>query len=345
MKFKPLAVLFTAALSFFMITSCKKGSPIKENMEPDSSAKSVIIVPNTKWLDTDGNEIKCQGGKMYLEDGIYYWVGNNFNGSDYHFAGINLYASKDLKNWKFVNTILSRTDVDSTIAWVGRPALAKKPDGSYIIMMGCDRGNGNLGYATCSTINGHYSWKGKVALLGKYEFNDHDLFTDTDGKIYFVASTVQDLSTGTWYDAVIAQCDPNTLLPSIEICKFGNGAVEGTSMFKKDGLYYFFASQKNGWNGTNTKWASSSTISGFNPSWNTYNDLSYSPATTNGFNAQNDFELQIGNNYFYMADCWSNFTSIGNGRYVWLPLSFSGGTPSLTWYDQWTLNPDGTWKP
>jgi len=349
-------LLSVFSICALLIQSCKKGSEevSKKTLQVTNnqsrqlySAPVGAIIPGKQWFDTNGHEIKCQGGEIYQESGTYYWVGGNYNGSDWHFAGINLYSSTDLVHWTFRNTILSVAAVNGATQWAGRPVLPKKPNGQYIIFVGCDRtGNGNLGYATCSTIDGNYSWNGISKLLGKYEFNDHDIFKDTDGKVYLICSTAEDLTTSTWYDAVIAQCDPTTLIPTTEICKFGTGAVEGVSLFKKGSNYYFFASQKNGWNGTSTKWYTATTLTGLSGgTWNNYNNLAYAPASTTGWDAQNDFTLQVNGNYYWCADRWSNFTGRGNGRYIWEPLNFSGTTPSVNWYDWWTFNTsNGSWS-
>jgi|GEM_PF-2678221 len=333
-------------------TDNQTGSFVK-NAGMKKSPPSGSIVPGKKWLDTNGNEIKCQGGEIYQENGVFYWVGGNFNGNDWRFAGINLYSSTDLKNWTFRNTILTPASISAAInpaaivdLWVGRPVLTKKPNGQYIIIMGTGLGGGSVGNATCSTIDGNYTWQSYSKLLGHYNFNDHDIFKDTDGKTYIIFSTAQDLNTGNWYDAVITQCDPNTMLPTSEVCRFGNGALEGVSLFKNGSYYYFFGSQKDMWNGTSTKWYKSATLAGFsNASWSTYTDLSYSPASTNGWDTQNDFVLQVNGNYYYCGDRWSNFTGHGDGRYVWQPLKFYNSNPYLQWYDWWTYNSSSqTWS-
>ncbi|MBF0651518.1 hypothetical protein IR083_22130 [Dysgonomonas sp. GY75] len=41
--------------------------------------------------------------------------------------------------------------------------------------------------------------------------------------------------------------------------------------------------------------------------------------------------------YIFMTDRWTPNNPI-DGRYVWLPIQFSGNLPILKWLDEWTLD-------
>lgn len=53
------------------------------------------------WMDTDGKHINAHGGNILKYGNTYYWYGENrpYNGGSTE-AGIAVYSSADLKNWK-----------------------------------------------------------------------------------------------------------------------------------------------------------------------------------------------------------------------------------------------------
>lgn len=60
--------------------------------------------PGKVWLDTNGKRIHAHGGSIFVEDGIYYWYGENKEFTDpdkniWHW-GVRCYASTDLYNWE-----------------------------------------------------------------------------------------------------------------------------------------------------------------------------------------------------------------------------------------------------
>lgn len=61
------------------------------------------IRPGTPWLDTDGKRIQAHAGSMHVEDGVFYWYGENKErtkpGSGVWHWGIRCYSSTDLYNW------------------------------------------------------------------------------------------------------------------------------------------------------------------------------------------------------------------------------------------------------
>ena len=62
------------------------------------------IRPGQTWLDTKGERIHAHGGSMFIEDGVYYWYGENKEkttpGSGNWHWGIRAYSSTDLYNWE-----------------------------------------------------------------------------------------------------------------------------------------------------------------------------------------------------------------------------------------------------
>ena len=66
--------------------------------------------PGKVWLDTNGKRIHAHGGSIFVEDGVYYWYGENKEFTDpdkniWHW-GVRCYASTDLYNWEYKGLII-----------------------------------------------------------------------------------------------------------------------------------------------------------------------------------------------------------------------------------------------
>ena len=70
-------------------------------------AAVVTITPGAVWNDTQGSVIQAHGEGIIKVGSTYYWLGEDkTNGSP--FQNIKCYSSTDLKNWTFVNNVLTR---------------------------------------------------------------------------------------------------------------------------------------------------------------------------------------------------------------------------------------------
>ena len=135
---------------------------------PEKPAQ-ITIENDTVWKDTDGNEILCQGGGIYEENSVYYWVG-----TDMTFDGIKCYSSKDLKNWAYrgylfkmeESTRFSKAKGRSSVI---RPTLLKNPvSNKYVLIFFEGRGTESLpkiAFAESdSLMGGKYIYKGNTLL-------------------------------------------------------------------------------------------------------------------------------------------------------------------------------------
>ena len=68
------------------------------------------IYPGQVWLDTKGERIQAHGGALHVEDGVYYWYGENKahtdGKSDIWTWGIRVYRSTDLYNWEDLGLLI-----------------------------------------------------------------------------------------------------------------------------------------------------------------------------------------------------------------------------------------------
>lgn len=60
----------------------------------------------------------------------------------------------------------------------------------------------------------------------------------------------------------------------------------------------------------------------------------------NTFESQSTFVLPVQGKkdaFIFMADRWNEKNPV-DGRYVWLPVTFRHGIPTISWYDHWDLS-------
>jgi hypothetical protein len=122
-------------------------------------------------------------------------------------------------------------------------------------------------------------------------------------------------------------------------------------MFKRNGIYYLFASHTSGWDPNPNKFfqatvcicstfsvcgrlytSNSQSLSG---TWSAQADIA--PQATRTYSSQNNFDIPLGSNAIYMGDRWRSDV-LGSSTYIWFPLSFSSGSPQIVAADVWNLN-------
>lgn len=69
--------------------------------------------------------------------------------------------------------------------------------------------------------------------------------------------------------------------------------------------------------------------------WSSQQDIA--PEATNTYSSQNAFDFSLGSNAIYMGDRWRS-DLLGSSRYIWYPLDWSSGSPTLVEADVWSVN-------
>jgi hypothetical protein len=337
-------------------------------------AGPVTIENDTVWKDTEGNEILCQGGGIYQEDGVFYWIGQEMH-KETTFVGLRCYSSKDLKNWTNRGYMLTPGQHPDMVAghWVGRPDVIKNPvTNNYVLVFHYSnrKGTATIGFAESDTLYGKdYTYKGNHYLPSHYT---NDPATVTFGKdAYVVAALDGNSKMG------IFKLDPATYLKidSVVFTGFNDSGIEAPYLIQKDGKYIWFGSSLAGWDSSPSQYAIADSLAG---PW-TFKKLETNPQadtlertgtsyivpirkedktewvhrpiykSDTSYNSQLDFIVPIqgseGTTYMYCGDRWSNRTGKGPGRYVWLPLSWEGDVPTLNILKSWTIDTaTGKWS-
>ena len=176
------------------------------------------------------------------EDGWYYLTGTTAreNGTFWkNTDGVNLWRSKDLKQWEFVKTVFDyRAQQESWQNQISDNCWAPeicRHDGTYWITYSLEPGCGLLKSVT-GAPEGPYADMGRVVMRGI----DSGFFVDDDDTMYLV-----------WQNGWIAPFtpdgtsfakDPVLLLPEAG-CQVG---YEGAGIIKVEGKYVLYAAEWNG---------------------------------------------------------------------------------------------------
>lgn len=322
---------------------------------PAVAATRSSIPNDSYWNDQSGSFLSAQGGSVLKVGSSYYWVGIEFaDDGEYAFGAVNLYKSNDLVNWSWVKAIFTpQGSGDLAVGdWVGRPDLVYNPTtNKYIIVMeidgtGSSIGPGNkIGFASSSTVEGTYTYHGSTAVDGS-TMGDHSVFVEGTNAylVYAGDNPGSTLLSDRNVTLNIAPLASNWLSVQAPIYSETNTSREAPFIMKRGTRYHWFASGKDWWDSTATSHRSSTSLTAW-PSWST---LATSPVSYDSFNTQFDFIIPItgsaGTSYIYAGDRYTSFQGgsnpapTGEGRNAWMPLTFSGNTPTLHGFSDLTIS-------
>ncbi len=162
---------------------------------------------------------------------------------------------------------------------------------------------------------------------------DQTLFVDDDGSAFHIYAAE---ANGTLH---LSQLRADYLTPGGRFRRIFPGRFhEAPALMKWRGKYFLFSSDCTGWAPNPARLSQAENI--FGP-WEELGNPCLGPgelvATT--FNSQSSFILPVPNRpdaFIFMADRWNPLNAI-DGRYVWLPIEFRHGVPTISWHDEWDL--------
>jgi len=158
---------------------------------------------------------------------------------------------------------------------------------------------------------------------------DFTLFLDDDGQAYHIYSAEHNSTT---HIALLAE-DFTTHSGEYHRA-FPNRWMEAPCIFKRNKKYYFIGSGCTSWEPNAARSAVADHIYGpWTELGNPAGDANHADRT---FQSQSTYVLQLEDTYIYMGDRWHPQNAI-DGRYVWLPITFTNEKPILNWLPQWQL--------
>jgi hypothetical protein len=299
------------------------------------------ITPGSVWNDKTGIPINAHGGCVVLDQGTYYWFGEDRKGEVSN--GVSCYQSRDLYNWERVGLALTtggapREDYNDIASGrtLERPKVmysqkAKK----WVMWAHWETGNGyaaaRVCVATSDKIEGPYQLY-KTFRPNKHDSRDQTVFVDADGKAYHFCST--DMNT----NMNVALLSDDYLEPTNAETKILKGQrYEAPAIFRVGDLYFGFFSGTTGWDPNPGRSAYSTNILG---EWTQGFNFAVDPQKQVAYQSQSAYVFKVEGKekaYVYVGDRW-NSKDVGGSLQVWLPISMRSGYPTVKWYESWDLS-------
>ncbi|KAH8107144.1 glycosyl hydrolase [Cristinia sonorae] len=294
-------------------------------------AQNNVIVPGATWTDTSGNLIQAHGAGILKVGSTFYWFGEDKSHNSALFKAVSCYSSTDLVNWSRQNDALSpqANTMISTSNIVERPKVVfNQKNSEYVMWFHSDSSNygaAMVGVATAKSPCGPYTYKSSFKPLGA-ESRDEGLFVDGAQTAYLLYASDNN------QNFKITKLDANYYNVTTQVAQLSSSTLESPGMIKHNGKYFLVASHTSGWAPNPNKFFTASSISG---PWSSQADIA--PQAVRTYFSQNAFDLPLGSNAIYMGDRWRP-SLLGSSTYMWYPLDFSSGSPTLVHADVWSVN-------
>ncbi|MGC4069777.1 MAG: family 43 glycosylhydrolase [Polyangiaceae bacterium] len=325
------------------------------------------LADGINFVDTAGNRVNAHGGGIIKEGDTFYMHGEYFepNTTDNNFKGFTMYSSKNMSTWKYEGIILPK----QASGELGpnrkgeRPHIVKCPaTGEFVLYAHAASADyqtdKEVVYATSSTVNGQYTYRGPLKNASGTLANHSDMGTFVDGdKAYVIAES------GNVY-TLATDCHSWVSRATYSAVNGDSGGVESPAVFKANGTYYWVGSYKTGWRANNNFYSTAPAMTG---PW-TYQGF-IAPVTTSTTTtdprlfdertwlSQSTWVQPVagcnGTTYVYWGDHWyGNLDATAQGKYnalatyVFQPLVFTGTKIFMpTYLATWKLDVGaGTWS-
>lgn len=286
-----------------------------------------VIHNGIPWFDDRGNIVNAHGACIVEDGGRYYLFGEYKSNGVNAFFGFSCYSSEDLVHWKFERIALG-VQPEGILGpkRIGeRVKVMKCPStGEYVMYMHCDDMKYNdphIGYATCNTINGEYTFRGPLLHEGNpIRRWDMGTFQDPDGTGYLLI-----------HHGIIYRLSEDYRSAATKVLDHLDGSGESPAMLKKNGLYYLLYSNLTSWERNDNYYYTAPAPEG---PW-TSRGL-FTPEGSLTYNSQCSFVLPVIHGrdtvHMYMGDRWSFPNQSDAATQVWMPLQTDGGTLSIPEY-------------
>lgn len=156
---------------------------------------------------------------------------------------------------------------------------------------------------------------------------DMTVYVDSDGRAYHIYSSEDNLTLH------VAELTPDYTTHTGRYVRVAPGGMnEAPAVFKKDGKYWMITSGCTGWDPNEARMFSADSILG---PWTQHPNPCKGSGADKTFGGQSTYVLPVGDGFIFMADIWRPGHP-SDARYIWLPIYFEDGIPSVHWQDEWT---------
>lgn len=303
------------------------------------------------WIDNDGVAIDAHA-RSYIEvDGVYYMFGEvrktpaNIE-RDNRFRAFRCYASTDLVNWEFRNTVLTANDIGVNTVGTRVDVLYNAKTKQYVMYFKSkfsDNTSRRYGLATSATVDGKYTLQGRLYPLSN-DYGDGTLFKDDDETGYMAYSCLVDGVRHLFVDKLSDDyLKPVETVWSLKAASLSDKR-EAPVVLKKNGTYYMITSGVTGWRSNQAKYISATSLAG---PWSEQIDFGNEDAFDSQASSILTVRGSVDTSFFYVGDRWTTTGPMANSGYLLLPLKFdNNGIMTMDFYETYFIDaPKGLWIP
>ena len=333
----------------YTIRSVMRLSELLESAGIDDAVDTSII-NGTDWFDTEGRRISAHEGEIARFGDTFYWYGssykNNPNGRFRMTAGpvwngMQVYSSKDLKNWTYEGVCMPRPERGfGKLGATGRGhVMYNEKTKKYVMWYRwfVAMPASFLCVATADHPEGPFTPHGPREMGTSNGFgSDMNTFQDDDGTGYVIyCDHSKRESGGDWRYAIrIDSLSDDYLTSNRDGVVIFDSSCEAPAMVKHKGKYIAVASGVHGWAGSNTKCATANTPLG---KYKKQADISVKK--TWGSQVTDLIYLKESDTVMALCDQWWNpdRADIDKSRYLFLPmyLNEETGQVKMEYRDKW----------
>lgn len=287
----------------------------------------VTIKNGFLWNDQNGNSVQAHGAGFLQVGDRWYMVGED---RSYSNAGVNLYSSNDLVNWKFEKKIIPPSAYSSS-RFIERPKLLRSPKtGKFVVWChyeGANYAPSEAASFECDSVNGLYKLHFGARPLN-IKSRDCNVFVDNDGTAYFISTTNDNSDLG------LFRLSDDYLDVVSHTALFTGQGREAPALVRIGDTYFMISSACSGWAPNRAKIAySTSLTSGWSSLSNLRDDISYDTQAASILTIQGT----KGTVYLYVGDRWQD-PGLAESKTILFPIQFSGTTCTFNYKQLFDIN-------
>lgn len=306
-----------------------------------TQAGMVEIANDTVLADSEGREIKAQGGSIIRNGNTFYWYGvetdPDASGKPVN-KGVRCYSSTDFSHWRQEGLVFS----NNTTLRV--QALFNASTRQYVLFLKENKNSVRVAFA--SQPAGPFEEKEPISIPETGRASACSIFQDDDGKaylVYAVGRSPEDKKReikAVELSANYAKCSGNPFRLFV-------ADSDEPYIWKRNGSYYCALATNMGWvtyfpvtytaPAMNGPWGNNSRWGGAQIMFDT--NMSFKDSVT-------EIRGTEGSVFVYCGSRYPQYSELGVGRNVFLPLAIKDPEQKATldWHQKWLLDVEkGVW--